>query len=402
MRTLIETAIHNNRDLRLATLNIERMRALYQIQHTELIPRVELAGSATQRHIPGDISNSGRANTAKQYGVTLGITAWEIDFFGRIRALEQRALEEYFSTEHAQRAAQIILISEVANAYFTLIADREKLQLAQATLATQKDSYQLIKRRYEVGLITEIDLRQSETRVAAAQGDVARLNSVIAQDVNALNLLLGTIITLDGFPNKIAELNQFGTISPGTSSEILFKRPDILQAESLLKASMANIDAARRALFPRISLTSIIGGASSELSGLFQAGSFAWNYAGQISMPIFDSRANAALAATKIERELALTKYQQAIQLAFREVADALAQQETLDDQISAQQKLVNAANIVERLAVARYQKGADTYLSVLDAQRAQYGAQQQLISLQWAKFANQIRLYAVLGGGAN
>ena len=390
----------NNRDLRVAALNVERARALYRIQRAELFPKVETGVTATKQHVR--ISGGTGLVTLQEYGVNLGISSWEIDFFGRIRSLSKRALEEYFATEQARRSAQILLVSEVANAYLTLAADRENLKLAQSTLESQQAAYNLIRRRFEVGLAPELDLRQAQTRVDAARVDVARYTELAAQDENALNLLAGSMVPADLLPQALSVVKPLPDVSPGTSSEVLLRRPDILQAENLLKAANANIGAARAAFFPRISLTSAIGSASGDLSGLFKSGSFVWNYAPQIVLPIFDARTWGGLKATKVEREIAVAQYEKAIQGAFREVADALARRGTMGDQMEAQQSLVDATAKTYRLSTARYEKGIDIYLNVLDAQRSLYTAQQGLIAIRLAKLANQVRLYAVLGGGGD
>lgn len=401
LQTIIETALNNNRDLRVAALSVERARALYRIQRAELLPTVNAVGSGGKERVPADLSPTRSSYTAEYYSVYLGILSWEIDFFGRIRSLKERALEEYFATEEARRSAQILLVSEVANAYLTLAADREALQLAQSTLETQQGAYDLIRRRYEKGIATALDLRQAQTQVDAARVDIARYTNRVAQDENALNLLVGSPVPRDLLPEALSNVTPPKEISPGMSSEVLLHRPDILSAEHLLKASNANIGAARAAFFPRISLTTAIGTSSAELSGLFKAGSDAWNYSAQIVMPIFDARTWSALTITKVDREIALAQYEKAIQASFREVADALAVEGTVEDQLAAQQSLVNALAETYRLSDLRYIKGVDSYLGVLDAQRSLRVAEQLLIAFRLARIANQVRLYAVLGGGS-
>jgi multidrug efflux system outer membrane protein len=399
---IIEMALANNRDLRVAALNIERARALYRIQRYELLPTVDAGGNAIKQRVLTNNSGSSHATTIEQYSANLGITSWEIDFFGRIRSLEQSALEEYFATEHARRSAQILLISEVANTYLTLAADRENLQLAKSTLEAQQASYNLIQRRFEVGLAPKLDLRQVQQRVDAARVDVARYTGLAAQDENALNLLVGAPVPAELLPEGLSSVTPLPDISPGLPSDVLLRRPDILQAESLLKANNANIGAARAALFPNISLTTAIGTASDDLSNLFQSGTDVWNYAARVSMPIFDPRAWSALKVTKVQREIAVSQYEGAIQGAFRDVADALAVKGTVGNQLLAQESLVEATDETYQLSFARYEKGTDTYLSVLDAQRSLYSAQQGLINIRLAKAGNAVRLYAVLGGGAD
>ncbi|MDI6853319.1 MAG: efflux transporter outer membrane subunit [Deltaproteobacteria bacterium] len=403
LQKIIATALENNRDLRIAALNVERARALYRIQRAELLPTVDTGFTALKQRVR--ISDGDRGDglvTLEEYSVNLGVSSWEIDFFGRIRSLSKSALEEYFATEQARRSAQILLISEVANAYLTLAADRENLKLARSTLETQQAAYDLIRRRFEVGLAPELDLRQVQTRVDAARVDVARFTELAAQDENALDLLAGTPVPADLLPEELSVVQPLPDVSPGTSSEVLLSRPDILQAENLLRAANANIGAARAAFFPRIALTTAVGSASGDLSGLFASGTFVWNYAPRVVMPIFDARTWSALKASKVEREIALAQYERAIQVAFREVADALARRGTLGDQMEAQQSLLEATARAYQLSNARYEKGIDIYLNVLDAQRSLYAAQQGLIAIRLAKLANQVRLYAVLGGGAD
>jgi len=400
LQKIIDTALKNNRDLRMAALNVERARALYRVQRAELYPKVETGITASKQHAL--ISGSTGLVTIEQYGVNLGVSSWEIDFFGRIRSLSKKALEEYFATEQARRSAQILLVSEVATAYLTLAADRENLKLAQSTLEAQQAAYHLIQRRFDVGIAQELDLRQVQTRVDAARVDVAKYTELVAEDENALNLLSGSPVPAELLPKELSVVKPLPDVSPGTSSEVLLRRPDILQAESLLKAANANIGAARAAFFPRISLTSAIGTASGDLSGLFKSGSFVWNYAPQIVLPIFEARTCSALKVTKVEREISVAQYEKAIQSAFRDVADALAKRGTLGDQMAAQQSLVDATAKTYRLSNARYEKGIDIYLNVLDAQRSLYSAQQGLIAISLAKLSNQVQLYAVLGGGAD
>ncbi|MBW6504722.1 efflux transporter outer membrane subunit [bacterium] len=402
LRKVIETALNNNRDLRVAALNVERARAVYGIARADLLPTIEAKGRGGKQGVPADFSRSGSHETLSEYNVNLGISEWEIDFFGRIRSLKDKALEEYLATEQARHGAQILLVSGVANAYLTFAADRETLQLAHSTLDTQKAAYDLIRRRFDVGLAPELDLRQAQTRVDAARVDLALYSRLAAQDKNALDLLVGLKVPAELLPDDLSLVRPAREISPGLSSEVLLLRPDILQAEDLLKAANANIGAARATLFPRISLTTAFGTASGELSGLFKSGSEAWNFSPQIVAPIFDARAWAALDAIKVEREIAVARYEKAIQTAFREVADALAVRGTVEDQLSAQRSLVEAASVTYRLSNARYVKGIDSFLGVLDAQRSLYAAQQGLIAVRLAKFANQVRLYAVLGGGGD
>ena len=401
LQKIIETALINNRDLRLAVLNVERVRALYNIQKAQLFPVVNAVGYGNKQRIPADLSVTGKSMTMEQYGVNMGIASWEIDFFGRIRSLKDRALEEYLATEEARCSAQIALVSEVSRVYLALASDLENLKLAQSTLKAQQASYALIHKRYEVGIATEIDLYRAQTRVDAALRDVPRFTQLTAQDKNALNLLAGSPVPEDILPKDLSSISPFKEISPGLSSDTILTRPDIMAAEHRLKGAYAFIGAARAAFFPRISLTTAVGTASNELSGLFNSGSGTWNFAPQIAMPIFDARTWAALRVSKTDQKIVLTQYEKTIQTAFREVADALAVQGTINQQVSAQQSLVNATEKTYHLSNKRYTVGIDGYLSVLDAQRSLYVQQQVLIALRLAELANQVRLYAVLGGGS-
>lgn len=400
LQAIIRTALDNNRDLRLAALNVEKVRALYGVQRAELFPSVNATGSGRKERVPGDLSTTGKSITKEQYSVDLGVTSWEIDFFGRLRNLEEQALQEYLATEQARRSMRTSLISSIAGAYLTLAADRGILKLAQSTLEAQKAAYALIQRRYEVGLATELDLRRAQTQVDAALGDVALYTRLTAQDRNALDLLAGSPVGEDLLPDDLGSVTPPGDVAPELSSEVLLRRPDIMAAEHRLKGAYASIGAARAALFPRISLTTTVGTASAELSGLFSSGSATWVFAPKVTMPIFDARTWAALRVSRAEREIVLTQYEKAIQGAFREVADALAVRGTVDRQVSAQQSLVDAVAEAYRLSNKRYEMGVDSYLSVLDAHRSLYGAKQGLITLQLARLTSSVNLYAVLGGG--
>lgn len=401
LKEIVEITLNNNRDLRLAALNVERARAIYGIQRAELYPALNAAAGGSKLQRSADLISSGDPRTTEQYNIDLGIAAWEIDFFGRIRSLKDQALEVYLSTEQARRSAQIILLAEVARVYMALAADRENLKLARATLEAQQASYRLIEKLYNIGISTEIDLRRVQTQVEAAKRDVPRYIQLTAQDKNALDLLAGTPVPDNLLPQGLDNVSPPRMISPGLSSEVLLQRPDILAAEHRLKASNAFIGAARAAFFPRISLTAAMGTASDELSGLFGSDTDTWSFSPRITMPIFDARVWAALRVSKADQKIILTRYEKAIQTAFREVADALATQGTIDQQVSAQEALVHAAEETYRLSNRRYTIGIDDYLSVLDAHRALYLQRQILTSLQFTKLANQVQLYATLGGGA-
>lgn len=399
---LIEQALNNNRDLRVATLNIERFQALYQIRRSDLMPKIDASASANFQRIPEDFSSSGSAMTTEQYNVGLGLVSYELDLFGRVRSLKDQALEQYLATEQAQRSVQIALVSQVATAYLTLAADRERLQLAKDTLANQQESYKLTKSRFDAGVSNSLDLNQARTTVDAARVDIARYTTQVAQDENALNLLVGSQVATELQPQALSEtVSAMNDIAPGLSSEVLLRRPDILQAEGQLKSFNANIGAARAAFFPRITLVSSVGFGSNELSGLFTGDSFAWSILPRVSLPIFDGGANKAnLKVAEVDRDIAVAQYEKAIQTAFREVADALAQKGTIDEQVSAQQSLTDATSESYKISQARFDKGVDSYLTVLDSQRSLYGAQQNLITARLTRLANLVTLYKVLGGG--
>ena len=401
LRQVIDMALANNRDLRVAALNVQRTQALYRIQRAELLPSVNAGATFSKERVPGIISQNNQPATVELYNVNLGISSWELDLFGRIRSLKDAALEQYLATEQARASAQISLVSEVANTYLTLAADRENLKLAQSTLETQRATYEMIRRRAEVGTSSDLDLREAQTRVDAARVDIARYTSQVALDENALTLLVGSPVPPGLLPVELGEVAPLKDFTPGLPSEVLQRRPDIIQAEHQLKATHANIGAARAAFFPQITLTTSIGTTSGQLSGLFMSGSETWAFVPQITVPIFDARTWAAYDVTKVDREIALAQYEKAIQTGFREVADALSQRATLGDQLQAQESLVDASATSYRLSDARYTRGIDSYLRVLDAQRSLYGAQQGLIAIRLARLTNLVTLYKVLGGGA-
>ncbi len=400
LQKTIETALDNNRDLRVAVLNVEKAKAMYGIGKVSLLPSINAVGSWYKGRVPADLSSSGSAMTSERYDASIGITSWEIDFFGRIRSLKDKALEEYLATDQARRGAQMMLISTVAQAYLAVAANRESLQLVSKTLTAQETAYKLIQKQYDVGFISELDLRRSQSQVDAARGEVARYTQLTAQSENALNLLVASPVPQELLASELAGVSPPREISAGLSSDLLLHRPDVLAAEHQLKAANANIGAARAAFFPRIILTGSAGTASADLSGLFKAGSGVWSFTPQIVMPIFDARTWFAYDVTKIDKKIAVAQYEKAIQSAFREVADALAVQGTVNQQIEAQRSLVNALATAYRLSDMRYKKGIDSYLSVLDAQRSLYGAEQGLIALRLFQLNNTVSLYKALGGG--
>jgi len=403
LQALISQALENNRDLRIAVLNIERSRAQYRIERSGLFPSIDATAVGQGQRLAKDLSGTGDPETVHQYSANLGVSAYELDLFGRVRSLEDQALQQYLATEQARQSVQISLISEVAVAYLTLAADSERLQLAKETLNSQNTAFDLVKHRFDSGVASALDLNQARISVDAAKVDIARLITLVARDVNALTLVVGAPLDAELLPTALnAEFTALQELSPGLPSAVLLSRPDILQAEHRLQAANANIGAARAAFFPRIVLTTSVGTGSDELSGLFQSGSSTWLFAPQISLPIFDAGSNRAkLKVAEADRDIALAQYDKAIQTAFKEVADALAQRGTIDDQLAAQQSLKDANAESYRLSQARYQKGIDSHLSVLVFERAFYNSQQNLIETRLSQLTNRVTLYKVLGGGA-
>lgn len=401
LQAVMDLALTNNRDLRIAALNIERAQALYGVQRADLLPSINASGTGNKARTPASLSASGEAMTSERYEVSLGFSSYELDLFGRVRSLKAAALERYLASEQAQHSAHISIVAGVANAYLTLAADRERLQLAHDTFTAQKEATDLIQRRFDVGAASEIELRQSQTALEAARVDIARYRGVVAVDENALTLIVGAPIAPELLPSDLSSQAAMPELAAGTPSDVLQNRPDILQQESLLKAASANIGAARAAFFPRISLTAGFGTASDDLSGLFKAGSDAWSFVPSITVPIFQSGRNRAnLRVAKADRDIALAQYEMTIQTAFREVADTLVMRSSILDQLSAQQALVDATAAAHRLAEERYKNGVDSQLVVLDAQRSLYSARQGLVAMRLTQLANRLTLYKALGGG--
>jgi multidrug efflux system outer membrane protein len=396
---ILRLARQHNRDLRLAVLDVERARSLYRIQRAELFPSAGVALAGSRQRASGQLSRPGESRTSGRYSVDLGIAAWEIDLFGRIRNLGQSALERFFALQEFRRGAEILLVSEVARTYYTLAADQEALRIARSTLEAQQGAYHLVNTLYRNGLVGELDLRRAQTQVEAAREDIALFQQLTAQDLNALQLLVGTAVPADLLPAGLEDVVPPEAVRAGVSSEILLSRPDVAAAEHQLRAIHADIGAARAAFLPRIGLTALGGTASRALSGLFDAATGTWTFAAQAAMPIFDARTRAALRLTENEREVLVTEYEKAIQTAFREVADTLAALGTIDERITAHRSLLDAASETYRLSTIRYRDGIDSYLGVLDAQRSLYAAQQGMVWLRLSEFNHRIRLYAVLGG---
>ncbi len=402
LRKVIELALANNRDLRVSVLNIERARAEYNIQTAALLPKVNAGVSQSASRTPANMTGTGDAAITRQYSGGLSMPSYELDFFGKVRNASEAGLQTYLGTEEARRTQQISLVAEVANAYLTLTADQQRLKLAAETLSSQQITYDLSRKRFENGVTSGVDMYDAETSVQSARNDVATYTAQVALDQNALALLVGGAVPADLLP--VAELNpvtQLAAIPSGLPSDLLRNRPDVQQAERTLRAANANIGVARAAFFPSISLTASGGSASRNLSGLFKSGSGTWSFAPQINLPIFDGGVNRAnLSIAKTDRDIYVAQYEKAIQVAFREVADALATRGTIDERLASQQALVAAAEKSFKINDARYRKGADTYLNALVSQRALYSAQQGLISTRLNQTSNAVTLYKVLGGG--
>ncbi len=391
---LIGLSLHNNRDLRVAVFNVERARSQYRIQRADRMPSLS-AGADLVR-------TGGDAPVTETYSANLGVAQFELDLFGRVRNLSHAALQRYFATEESQRSAQLALISEVANTYLTLSADRELLRISEATLSSQQESYDLTQKRFELGALSALEVNQARTLVETARSDVARFAGQVAQDTNALTLLVGSPVDPSMLPTAFEpQVSGLTAIPSGLPSSVLLRRPDVMAAEHQLLGANANIGAARAAFFPSISLTGSIGSASNELSGLFEGGNGIWSFMPRLNLPIFQGgRLRANLGVAKADRDIALAQYEKSIQSGFREVADALALSKTLADQRVAQQALLDAATRANELSKARYDAGRDSYLVLLDAQRTLNAAQQSLVATLLAEQANRVTLYKVLGGG--
>ena len=409
LQALIEQALANNQDLRQALANIQSARALYRVQRAEIFPAIGASGGMTVRRgstqggtSGGSGSNSGNGDkTTTTYDVQVGVTAWEIDLFGRLRSLSRSAFNQYLASEAAARATRLTLVADIADAWLTLAADRSLLRIAEDTEKSAQTSVELTQARLNGGVAPRTDLRQAQTVLATAQADRARQTTLVAQDINALQLLVGGPIADNLLPGAIEDADdQLSELPAGLDSSILLRRPDVVEAEYQLRAANARIGAARAAFFPRISLTAVAGLASTALSNLFTGGAFSWTVAPSATLPIFDGGANAGnLAYAKAQRESYLAAYQKTIQTAFREVADALARRGTIDAEMRADQLNAAAAEDTLTLGMARYRQGIDPYLSTLDAQRTFYAARQRVVSIRLTKAQNLVDLYQALGG---
>jgi len=396
LRDVIELALTNNRDLRVSALNIEKARAQYGIDRAAQLPKVNAqVGQNAARAPGGDIS--------RQYSGGLALPAYELDLFGKLRNLSEAGQQAYLGTREAQRAQRLSLVAEVATTWLGLAADKERLLLAQDTLKSQQITYELSKRRFEAGATSGLDMYEAQTSVEAACSDMALYTAQVAAGENALALLVGTQVPASLLPQALpSAVTTLAELPEGVPSSVLLQRPDVLEAEHALQGANANIGAARAAFFPSITLTGTAGSASGSLGQLFKAGTGAWTFLPQLALPLFDGGANnARLDIAKADQGIAVARYEKAIQSAFREVADALAQRGTLDERVASQAALAEAASRSYRIHEARYQKGSESYLNALVSQRALYAAQQGLISVRLAKAANQVNLYKVLGGWA-
>ena len=405
MQKMIGQALENNRDLRVAVLNVEAARAAYGVQRSELFPSIDANGSGSVQRIGRTMSaqTADKGMINRSYGLTADVTAWELDLFGRVRSLNEQALEQYLATEEAHKASQITLIAEVANAHLTLLADKKLLNLTKETFEAQKKSLELTERIFQLGMGNELEVSQAKSALETARVNQAIYARLVEQDKTALMVLLGGPVS-DDLIDAAVDLDQIAFIEKlpvGLPSDVLRNRPDVVAAEHNLKAANANIGAARAAFFPIISLTANGGTGSSSLDNLFDAGTGTWLFAPKITMPIFNyGRTTGNLDAAHAKEQIALAEYEKSIQTAFKEVSDALVAKTALMDQLQAQQSLVAATQRSFDLSDARYRRGVDNYLVFLDSQRSLFSAQQQLVSTQLQQLSNLVNLYKVLGGG--
>ena len=401
LQRLVEISLKNNRDLRVAMLNVAQVQAQYRIQSAALLPQVSGFADQSSSRTPGSLTTTGRPLVTHAYEAGVS-AAWELDFFGRLRSLSDAALEQYFATAYARQAAEILLVSQVADQYLTMLAFDEQLAVTKQTLETAQASYKIVKLQFDTGTAAELTLRQSETVVEQANANDAALVRARAQAENGLVLLIGQPLPADLPPAlPMGEEKILADIPAGLPSDLLARRPDILQAEALLRSENANIGAARAAFFPRVSLTGSVGTASATLGGLFGAGSQAWSFLPSITVPIFSGGAlQASLDVAKIQKDIGIAQYEKAIQTAFREVADGLAARGTYDEQLSSLERYTAAQRRRLELADFRYRNGADTYLNVLTAQTDFYNAQLALVSTRLQRLTSLVDLYRSLGGG--
>ncbi len=418
LQRLIALALANNRDLRVAILNVQAAQAQYRIQRADLFPTVSATGLEEVEKYPAGVlggttggasTGSGGAGTPVPGGTTfrffevgVGFTSYELDLFGKIRSLNHAALEQYFASAETRRSSQLTLVAEVASAYLAILADETILKVTRETLDSQTASYDLTKKSLDAGTTTAVALRQAAQTVDTARANLAEYTRQAEQDRNALMILIGVPIPEDiVFSTDINAQTMSADLPVGVPSEVLARRPDVLAAEHQLVSANADIGAARAAFFPSITLTGNYGTASTQLSGLFKKGSSAWTFSPQISVPIFAGGANVAnLDLSKIEKNVYIAQYEKTLQSAFREVDDALAARGTLDEQLAAQRALLDDSSEAYRLADMRFRNGIDSFLPVLDAQRGLYSAQQAVVGLELQRLQNMATLYKALGGG--
>ena len=398
LQQLIQTALANNRDLRTSALNIESYQAQYRIQRSALFPSINGEGGGSKQRT----LNGGNYVTAETYSASVGVTAYELDLFGRVKSLKDKALEQYLGMEETYRSNRISLVAEVTTAYLSWLADRELLIVTEDTKKIEEESFHLIEQRTREGLATQLDLAQARTSLETAKANLAKYNRQVAQDLNNLTLLLGTSL-----PASLAEKNSLGeqmalsAVPPQLSSQVLLQRPDIMAAEHQLKGAHAQIWAARAAFCPSIRLTANAGKISGDLSDLFDGNSGSWLFSPSVNLPIFTAgRLEAELDVAKISKDISVAQYEKAIQTAFREVADALVASEAYREQLVAQKANLMANQEYYVLAKDRYLQGVDSFLTLLDAQRSLYSARQNYLNLQLAQQVNQVAVYKVLGGG--
>lgn len=396
LKQLIQLGLDNNRDLRTAALNIELARAQYQLAKAPQLPTVGINAGATTT------GNSSDHTTT--YTAGLGLTSYELDFWGRIANLKDQALQSFFSTESARATTQISIVSQIAQSYLALAFDQEQLKLAQQTLDAQQKSYELNEAQFKAGIISLAPVKQAQISVENAKLAISNAQTLVAQDRNLLALTIGLPKVPDDLipQGAVDQITTSPLLPAGLPSELLQRRPDIAQAEYTLKAAGANVAVARAAYFPKISLTGDVGYSSPSLSNLFKSGSFAWNVGPSVTLPIFDNGARkATLESARVQQQIDLTAYEKTIQSAFREVADVLAVRATIDDRLAAQQRLVEASQANYDLANASFKAGVSDYLTVLVAQTSLFSAQQAQITLKQAALLSQVNLYTALGGGA-
>ncbi|MCD7095351.1 efflux transporter outer membrane subunit [Klebsiella quasipneumoniae subsp. quasipneumoniae] len=404
LRQLITEALENNRDLKVAALNVESARAQLGLTQADLLPTIDASVNKTAEHLPGNLystQNTGPV-TYQQYEGNLAVSSWELDFFGRLQSLRDQALENYFSYEATQKATQLSLVAEVAQAYITLSADSDLYKLAMSTAESQRESLRMAQAKFNAGTVTEQDVLQARTTVKSAEADVAKYDRQRKQDGNALQLLLGAALPSQVFNQATLHKKWiFPELNAGLPSDVLTRRPDIIAAEHSLKAANANIGAARAAFFPSISLTASGGSASSSLGHLFEAGTAAWSFGPSINLPIFDGGKNRAnLDVAKVTKRIEVANYEKAIQQAFKEVSDALSGTETYKREVSSRQEDMEANDKYYQLAKVRYDSGVDDYTEVLTAQRSLYTAEQDYISTFSDSLSQKVTLFKVLGGG--